>query len=158
MSRIYVLSFKIIIVGSAVILLFYSCASVPKFTSEKWNNNIKQDTITYENPAGEKTVLESIVGLASYYAEPFHGRQTSNGEVYDKNGLTAAHSSYPFGTIIKVTNLSNNKSVEIRINDRMPKHPARVIDLSYGTAKALDMVEKGVTKVRLDILEWGTKE
>ncbi len=142
------------------LLFFYSCASVPRFTS-KDNAKPKVPEVLADTDSSEvrfqdaQEVLESIVGLASYYAEPFHGRQTANGEIYDKYGLTAAHHSYPFGTIINVTNLSNNKSVNIRVNDRMPKHPARLIDLSYGTALQLDMVEEGVVKVQLDILKWG---
>lgn len=136
-----------------------SCVSVPRFTSKDDIPVKKEEKVT---PVKEETkyedsprVIESIVGLASYYAEPFHGRLTANGETYDKYGLTAAHNSWPFDTIIKVTNLNNNKSVNIRINDRMPKHPARIIDLSYGTALQLDMLNDGVVKVRLDVLKWG---
>lgn len=111
------------------------------------NENLNQ----YRNTAP----LEIVNGVASYYAGKYHGRLTSNGEIYDMYGLTAAHPSYPHETILRVTNLSNNKSVIIRINDRMPKRPDRIIDLSYGTALELDMVEDGITKVKLEILKWG---
>jgi rare lipoprotein A len=111
-----------------------------------------EDVIKFDN---KEPVIESVVGLASYYSEPFHGRETSNGEIFDKYGLTAAHNSWAFNTLIKVTNLGNNKSINVRINDRMPKHPARIIDLSYGTALQLDMLNDGVVKVRLDVLRWG---
>ena len=100
---------------------------------------------------------EIVIGLASYYAHKYHGRQTANGEKYDMYGLTAAHNYYPFDTIIEVTNLKNDKKVKIRINDRMPKHPTRIIDLSYGTALELDMIQDGVVKVRLEIIKWGDR-
>lgn len=115
----------------------------------------RQDTLTvYANPDTE-TVLETEVGIASYYAEPFHGRKTANGEIYDMHGLTAAHPSFPLGTIARVTNLKNGKSVLLKINDRMPRHPQRIVDLSLGVAKKLDMVKDGLAKVRIDILKWG---
>ena len=146
-----------------VLIGLSSCASVPKFTSKNDNKLVEKaaDPDAAKKPEAEniyndnEEVAESIIGLASFYDEPFHGRQTSNGEIYDKYGFTAAHNSWPFNTIVKVTNLNNNKSVKIRINDRMPKHPARIIDLSYGTALQLDMLNDGVVKVRLDILKWG---
>ena len=107
------------------------------------------------NSYNNLSVLETVTGVASYYGDKFNGRLTSNGETYDMYGLTAAHPSYPHNTIIRVTNLNNNKSVVIRVNDRMPKRPDRIIDLSLGTAQALDMVEAGLAKVKLEILKWG---
>jgi rare lipoprotein A len=71
------------------------------------------------------------------------------------NGISAAHQTYPMETIIRVTNLSNNKNVILRINDRMPYWKERIIDLSLGTARELDFIEKGLTKVRIDVLKWG---
>ena len=148
-----------IIVGITV-LIFTACSSVPRFTSSKANRTKQPE----EKPIAENndlnsyndfTVLETVTGVASYYADQFNGKLTSNGETYDMYGLTAAHPSYPHNTIIRVTNLNNNKSVIIRVNDRMPKRPDRIIDLSYGTAQALEMVESGLTKVKLEILKWG---
>jgi rare lipoprotein A len=90
-------------------------------------------------------------GLASYYANRFHGRKTSNGDIYKKNQLTAAHRTLPFGTLIKVTNPRNKKWVIVRINDRGPFNRRRIIDLSYRAAKHLGMVNgKGVIKVYLE--------
>ena len=99
--------------------------------------------------------VKVIEGLASFYADKYHRQKTANGEVYDMFGLTAASPDLPFDTILRVTNLKNNRSAIIRVNDRMPRHPERIIDLSYGTAKKLDMVEDGVVWIKLEILEWG---
>lgn len=92
-------------------------------------------------------------GIASYYADKFHGRKTASGEKYNKNALTAAHRKLPFGTRVKVTNLSNGKSVVVRINDRGPHVRGRIIDLSIAAARRIGLVKAGTAKVRLDILE-----
>lgn len=94
-------------------------------------------------------------GLASYYSTEFHGRKTSSGEVFDKNALTAAHRTFPFGTILLVTNQKNGKQVEVKVNDRGPVKPERIIDLSYGAAKEIDMVRDGLVRVRVEVVEWG---
>ncbi len=94
-------------------------------------------------------------GIASYYGSEFHGRRTSNGESFDKNAMTAAHRTYPFNTILRVTNLSNGMEVEVRVNDRGPVKPERIIDLTYGAAKEIDMVRDGLVRVRVEVLAWG---
>ena len=144
-----------------ILISVYACSPSPRFTgkdnvpSRTRSNSVNTpNKISFENYA-DKEVLDTVVGTASYYADKFNGRLTSNGEIYDMYGLTAAHCWYPHETILRVTNLSNNKSVIIRINDRMPKHPDRIIDLSLGTAIELDMVEDGLAEVKLEILEWG---
>jgi rare lipoprotein A len=91
-------------------------------------------------------------GHASYYGMDFAGRRTANGERFEPNHLTAAHRTLPFGSLVRVTNLENGKSVVVRINDRGPFHPRRVIDLSLGAAKAIDMVRKGMVNVKLELL------
>ncbi|MEN8006449.1 MAG: septal ring lytic transglycosylase RlpA family protein [Candidatus Krumholzibacteriota bacterium] len=91
-------------------------------------------------------------GGASYYAHKFHGRQTASGEIYDENQMTAAHKTLPFGTRVRVTNLSNGKKVLVRINDRGPFVAGRIIDLSYKAAGDLDMISAGVVKARVEIL------
>lgn len=91
-------------------------------------------------------------GLASWYGHPYHGRAASNGEIYDMEKLTAAHRTLPFGTWVHVTNLSNNKSVDVRIIDRGPFIEGRVIDLSHAAAQVIDLIGPGVAEVRLDIL------
>lgn len=91
-------------------------------------------------------------GKASFYADKFHGRRTASGEIYDQNKLTAAHPTLKFGTRVRVTNLFNNKSVIVRINDRGPALKSRIIDLSYEAAKRLDMIENGVVQVRIEVV------
>jgi rare lipoprotein A len=94
------------------------------------------------------------VGIASWYGEPFHGRRTSSGEIYDMHKLTAAHLTLPFGTIVRVTDLETRKSVIVRINDCGPFVPRRIIDLSFAAAEKLGMVRKGLAKVGLKVLKY----
>ncbi|MFW6147932.1 MAG: septal ring lytic transglycosylase RlpA family protein [Thermodesulfobacteriota bacterium] len=91
-------------------------------------------------------------GVASWYGGKFHGRNTSNGEIYDMHKKTAAHKTLPFGTHVKVQNLSNGKAVVVRINDRGPFVKGRIIDLSYAAAKDIDMIKPGTAKVRIAAL------
>lgn len=94
-------------------------------------------------------------GIASYYGKGFDGRKTSSGEKFDMNKLTAAHRTYPFGTILRVTNLKNGSQVDVRVNDRGPVKPERIIDLSYAAAKSIGLDKLGLVRVRLEVLEWG---
>lgn len=97
-----------------------------------------------------------LQGLASYYAEPYHGRKTANGEVFDTyRELTAAHRTLPFNTFVRVTNQENGRQVDVRINDRGPFIDGRVIDLSLRAAQVIDMVRAGITPVQLTILKQG---
>jgi len=91
-------------------------------------------------------------GVASWYGFPFNGRRTSNGEIYDMNEFTAAHRTLPFGAVVRVTNLSNGRETEVRINDRGPFVANRVIDLSHAAAEALEMIGPGTAPVRLTLL------
>ncbi len=101
-----------------------------------------------ESPSGEWTLLTSQ-GVASYYGKEFHGRKTANGERFDMNAMTAAHRSLPFGTVVRVTNPKNGKSVRVRINDRGPFVAGRDIDLSYAAAKAIDLLSVGPVKIEI---------
>lgn len=121
--------FKLVIIISTMTLLLFCCVRV-----------------TY--PPSETVQT----GVASWYGPNFHGKTTSNKEVYDMYDLTAAHKSLPFGTFVMVTNLNNGKSVTVRINDRGPFVKDRIIDLSYAAAKAVDMIDTGTAPVKLDIL------
>jgi rare lipoprotein A len=87
---------------------------------------------------------------ASWYGPGFHGQKTANGEVYDQNSFTAAHKSLKFGTLLKITNLKNSKSVVVRINDRGPYIHGRDLDLSKAAALELGMVRKGVAKIKVE--------
>jgi rare lipoprotein A len=91
-------------------------------------------------------------GRASWYGEAHHGLPTASGERFDMNALTAAHPTLPFGTRLRVVNLDNDREVEVRINDRGPAAPGRVIDLSYAAARALGAVGAGIVPVRLTVL------
>jgi rare lipoprotein A len=94
-------------------------------------------------------------GYASWYGDPYHGRRAANGEIYDKNKLTAAHLTLPFGTRTQVTNLENNRSVEVRITDRGPFVKGRIIDLSQEAARQIRMIGAGTALVRLEVLAVG---
>ena len=91
-------------------------------------------------------------GVASWYGDPFNGRHTSNGEVYDMNTMTAAHRTLPFGSVVRVTNLSNGMQTQVRINDRGPFVANRVIDLSHSAAQAIAMLGPGTARVRLEVI------
>ena len=94
-----------------------------------------------------------IYGKASFYGSEFNGRKTANGEIYDENVLTAAHRTLPFGTFLSVTNTRNNRSVIVRINDRGPFHPHRILDVSKLAAEELDMIKYGVAEIEAEILD-----
>src|SRR5258707_1716848 len=93
------------------------------------------------------------VGTASWYGEYFDGKPTASGEDYDMYDMTAAHPTLPLGSYVRVTNLRNGKAVIVRVNDRGPVVPDRIIDLSYGAAQALQFKEKGLQRGRLDLVE-----
>jgi rare lipoprotein A len=114
----------------SLLLFFYSC-------------------VTFR-PKGESFVQE---GLASWYGPEFHGRLTSSREIFDMNDLTAAHPTLPFGTYVMVTNLDNGRSTIVRINDRGPFVPGRIIDLSYAAARVLGAIGPGVIPVRLEVIK-----
>jgi rare lipoprotein A len=91
-------------------------------------------------------------GNASWYGAPFHGRRASNGEIYDMNKMTAAHRTMAFGTVVRVTNLTNGKTAVVRITDRGPFVDNRIIDLSMAAAKAIESIGPGVVPVRLEVI------
>jgi rare lipoprotein A len=93
-----------------------------------------------------------IEGLASWYGQQHQGLKTASGETFDKNKLTAAHRTLPFGTRLRVTNVENGKSVVVRVNDRGPHVAGRVLDVSYGAAQALGMTGAGVARVEMIVL------
>lgn len=91
-------------------------------------------------------------GIGTYYADKYHGRSTASGEPYNKFNFTAAHRTLPFGTWVLVTNLTNNRSVRVRINDRGPFTKGRIIDLSRAAAEQIDMIRTGEVRVRMQII------
>ncbi len=137
-------------------ILLTGCGSAPRFTSresrfEKRTPPSPENLDQYKNAEP----LETVTGVASFYADQYDGKITYGGDVYDMYGLSAAHPTYQMGTVIRVTNLYNDKSVVIRINDKMPFRPDRIIDLSLGCAQELDMVNVGIQEVKVEVLEWG---
>ncbi|WP_008314147.1 septal ring lytic transglycosylase RlpA family protein [Leptolyngbya sp. PCC 6406] len=97
-------------------------------------------------------VVSVVTGRASWYGPGFHGRRTANGEVFNQNALTAAHRTLPFGTVVRVTNVNNNRQVVVRINDRGPFSGGRILDLSAGAAREIGLDRAGVGPVRIEVL------
>lgn len=127
-------------------------------TSAGENNGFTKITISKDAKPNLTSVEFNDIGImtASWYGPRFHGKQTANGEIYNQMALTAAHKSLPFGTVLKVTNIRNGKSVIVRINDRGPYIEGRDLDLSKGTALALGMISRGV--IRVTVKEIGLKD
>jgi len=103
-------------------------------------------------PAGTKPVFEET-GMASWYGAPYHNRRGSNGEVYNMHAMTAAHLTLPLGSIVRVTNVKTGHAAVVRITDRGPFVEGRILDLSLAAAKALDVYQPGVARVRLEVLQ-----
>ncbi|MCX7876937.1 MAG: septal ring lytic transglycosylase RlpA family protein [Melioribacteraceae bacterium] len=124
-------------------------------TSASDNNGFPKIVESKESSTTLNQVEINDLGImtASWYGPRFHGKSTANGELFDQSALTAAHKSLPFGTILQITNIRNNKSVIIRINDRGPYVEGRDLDLSKATAKALGILHKGVVKVKVKELK-----
>ncbi|MGQ9798514.1 MAG: septal ring lytic transglycosylase RlpA family protein [Ignavibacterium sp.] len=132
-----------LLLATLTIIFFSACASSKRFTSDKAHQNESKSQFDNEN-------LEFIEqGIASYYADEYHGKKTASGEIYNMNDYTAAHPSLPFGVFLLVKNLKNNKSVIVRVNDRMPDFKNRVIDLSLAAAKKLEMISEGTVEVKI---------
>lgn len=101
------------------------------------------------------TPLESVEGIASYYSDKFQGRKTASGERYNRNSLTAAHRSYPFGTLLRVRSTQSGETVVVRVNDRGPSKRSRLLDLSYAAAAHIGMLRAGLVRVTIDVMSWG---
>ena len=98
-------------------------------------------------------IAKEKIGIASYYHDKYHGRRAANGSIFNQNELTCAHNTLPFGTRLKVKNLSNNKEVIVIVTDRGPFIKDRVIDLSKAAADSIGMLEKGLQKVQYEIVK-----
>jgi rare lipoprotein A len=104
-------------------------------------------------PAQQHDQIYRETGTASWYGADLHGRPTASGETFDMNGISAAHRTLPLGTVIRVTNLDNYKTIDVRLTDRGPFVRSRVLDLSYGAARALDFVRAGTARVTIETIE-----
>ena len=141
-----------ILVFLASAALFSGCATTSQLDAKKHPK--KESTpLTYDAKNYRvDTKTKPQVGNASYYAKCFHGRRTSSGEMCDTRLYTAAHRTWPFGTIVRVTMVKTGKSVLVKINDRGPHTKSRVIDLSVAAAKQLGLIGPGVAKVKVEKL------
>lgn len=134
--------------GLAVVLSIVSLGAAqkpPNSGSEQARSNITRSR--------KSRIKPYQVGTASWYGDYFQGRPTASGEPYDMYDLTAAHPTLPLGTMVRVTNLHNGRAVVVRVNDRGPVVPGRIIDLSYNTARVLDFKAQGLQRVRLDVVQ-----
>src|SRR5689334_19420754 len=137
-----------ILLAGCALLFVAGCATAPR-------------TTTTLAPAFAPTTIApapppaATIGVASYYGWPYHGRRTASGEIYDMRKMTAAHQTLPFGVSVRVTDLSNNRSVVVRINDRGPFKRGRIIDLSVAAAQQLGIIQKGSATVRVEVLAEG---
>jgi len=110
-------------------------------------------------PASIGATTEPVKGICIYYNDKFQGHVTASGQKYDKKALTAAHRTLPFDTMVKVTNLENNKSVVVRVNDRGPQggSKAKIIEITSRAAKEIDMIKKGKVQCQMEVVESGKK-
>ena len=138
----------------AILFFFTSCTSVTprpragtKASQPKQSKPYQIDGVWYYPRADADGFRQS--GLASWYGDPFHGRKTANGETYNMHGISAAHKTLPFNTVVNVRNLDNGRDIRVRINDRGPFVRNRVIDLSYGAARQIGLVGPGTARVEL---------
>lgn len=106
-----------------------------------------------EKSQAEAKPIYTEVGVASWYGSPYHNRRTSNGEIYDQNGMTAAHRTLPLNSVARVTNVKTGQSATVRITDRGPFIVGRMLDLSVAAAKQVDVWRPGLAKVKLEVLE-----
>lgn len=164
------------IVLLTLFVILAGCASSAKFMSDENDTGLRRSKTRYvvyeENIKSRqdstlsnsrkvdleyntKTPLETVHAVASFYSNKFHGKKTASGDIYDKNELSAAHVNYPLGTIVRVTNLKNNLSVILEINDRKPNNNGRAIDVSRRAAEEMGMIRDGIAKVLVEVLEWG---
>jgi rare lipoprotein A (peptidoglycan hydrolase) len=148
-----------IVVGCAVLCLSLVAGAqetvAPQVESPQ-KESLKKEEIKIEevqtDEAQKEAVKEGVIGIASYYASKFNGRRTASGEKFSQKVLTAAHLTLPFGTLLKVTNLQNLKSVIVRVNDRGPHVRGRIVDLSRAAAELIGMRHTGTARVELEIL------
>ena len=156
---------RLFIIGLLVsICLCQGCASMVNVSESQKNTptdsiiNNQEAQDNSPKPAQESRVSKTAdapqvqSGKASWYGPGLHGKLTASGETFDQTAMTAAHNSLPLGSKAKVTNLSNGRSVEVRINDRGPFVPDRIIDLSRAAARAIGILDRGITWVRVELI------
>ncbi|MGC8595644.1 MAG: septal ring lytic transglycosylase RlpA family protein [Candidatus Kryptoniota bacterium] len=138
------------IIGLIAIVLS-GCSSAVRFTSASGGegSDRAESDVSFNKP------LLTIEGTASFYSYEFNGEKTASGDVFNRNAMTAAHREFPFGTVLRVTNLENGKVVIVTVNDRGPERHDRILDLSEAAARKIDMIKNGTARVRIEVLKWG---
>lgn len=129
-----------------------SSSSSSKSSSSKSSSSSSSSKSSSSSTSKTKTTGKVEKGQASYYADKFHGRATASGEKYDKTKMTGAHRTLAFGTVVRVTNTANGKSVDVRINDRGPFKAGRIVDVSRAAAEKLGMIQAGVINCTMEII------
>jgi len=132
-----------------LVVLYINCIPEPRYGNNRYKEQPRKTNQSQHYRANNYVER----GLASFMARELQGRTTANGEKFDMWALTAAHKTLPFGTIVRVKNLENNKTVDVRINDRGPFKRGRIIDLSYEAARRLDFINNGLAKVEVRIIK-----
>ena len=153
------------------LLIWAGCSTTPRYITDRSKrpqktargssrSNPRKAPTRKPRPAKVANVRvgQVITGISSFYGPDFHGKLTANGEVYDMYGRTAAHKTIPLNTIVRVTNLANQRNIIVRINDRGPYIAGRMLDLSYGAAKKLGFLQQGTARVKIEIIEVGDNE
>ena len=145
-------------------LLAHACQSIVILVAAGvWHGAAAQESV--RDQAGDSTrptvssagTTTSETGLAAVYSDKLHGHKTASGQRYDRNKLTAAHKTLPFGTQVKITNLKTNQTVNARINDRGPTQAGRILDISPAVAKSLGIKPKAMAEVRMEVVEASAK-
>ena len=138
------------LLGIALLALFMMSTQAT-FAQKKYK---KKSKINYR----KVEYIDSSIGYASFYADKFVGRKTANGELFSQKKFTCAHNSLPLGTMIRVTNLSNQLFVDVKVNDRLNHRNPRIVDLSKAAAKKISFSGKGVIKVRIELIKPDEKD
>jgi len=131
-------------------LIIYLCFCCSCAADNRFSRPVKADSIDNPNTYREG---QTFTGISSYYGKDFHGRPTASGEIYNMYAFTAAHKELPFGTVLLVKNISNSKTVQVKINDRGPFVKDRILDLSYAAADKVDLIQSGIAPVEVTILK-----
>ncbi len=139
-----------------LIIIILNCSPDPRYRSSSY----RQSYYNEERPIQQTVVTDAgrEQGLASFMSDELQGKKTANGELFNKWALAAAHKTLPFGTIVRVTNLENQKTVDVRINDRGPFVAGRIIDVTYEAARQLDFIQQGLTRVEIQVIKAAGKQ
>jgi len=142
MSKIFIL-----------ILLFFSCVVSPRYKASTYNSSTPKTNKYKKTKLASNKKIQT--GISSWYGPNFHGKLTANGETFNMYAKSAAHNTLPLGTVVRVTNLDNEKSIILTINDRGPFAKNRILDCSAAAAKELDFYVKGTAPVSIEVIQLG---